>query len=256
MKNTDPAVLAPQRRPQSRPPADALVHTAVPAGLAALAVSAWAWPHPGALAVTAAVSAAGAGLARRGLGTGYPHARLGACNRVTLVRGAIVACLAGATAAAALGAPPVGWLPAAMALVALVLDGVDGALARASGLESAFGARFDMETDAALALVLALLAWLGGAAGAWVLALGGLRLVFVAAAALLPWLAAPLPPRAGRKTVCVIQIAALVVLVAPWPGTPVATVTGLAALAALVWSFARDVHWLARVRFSARAGAR
>ena len=39
------------------------------------------------------------------------------------------------------------------------LDGVDGWLARRSGIASAFGARFDMEIDALLILVLAVLAW-------------------------------------------------------------------------------------------------
>ena len=39
-------------------------------------------------------------------------------------------------------------------------------------MASAFGARFDMETDALLLLVLAALAWQFDKAGAWVLASG------------------------------------------------------------------------------------
>ena len=41
----------------------------------------------------------------------------------------------------------------------VLLDGVDGRLARKYGASSRFGARFDMEVDAVLICVLALLAW-------------------------------------------------------------------------------------------------
>ena len=45
----------------------------------------------------------------------------------------------------------------------------DGPAARRSGIASRFGARFDMETDALMILVLAVLAWRWDRAGAWVL---------------------------------------------------------------------------------------
>ena len=44
------------------------------------------------------------------------------------------------------------------------LDGVDGWLARRRGMSSAFGARFDMEIDALLVQVLAILVWRYGKA--------------------------------------------------------------------------------------------
>ena len=61
------------------------------------------------------------------------------------------------------------WSIVAIAIVAVVLDGVDGWVARRTGTASAFGMRFDMETDAALILVLAILAWRYGKAGPWIL---------------------------------------------------------------------------------------
>ena len=70
---------------------------------------------------------------------------------------------------------PVAALAMALATVVAVLDGIDGWLARRTGMASDFGARFDMETDAALIMVLALLAWQFGKAGVWVLASGLLR---------------------------------------------------------------------------------
>ena len=68
----------------------------------------------------------------------------------------------------------------------LVLDGVDGTVARARGETSSFGARFDMETDAALLLALCLAVPALGVAGWWVLAIGGLRYGYVLAGWIAP----------------------------------------------------------------------
>ena len=185
-----------------------------------------------------------AGFGFRGMAAGYNHPRLGACNVVTLVRAALTAGLVAALVTPGAAA----WGVVAVAVVALALDGVDGWLARREGLVSDFGARFDMEVDALLALVLALLALAAGKVGPWVLVLGGLRYVYVAAGVVWPWLRGNLPPRAGRKTVCVIQMATLIALIAP----PVAPLLSLwlaaGATALLVWSFAADILWLWRRR--------
>src|ERR1700722_14469309 len=77
---------------------------------------------------------------------------------------------------------------AIIATVALVLDGVDGWLARRCGEASEFGARFDMETDALLILGIATLAWHFDKAGPWILAAGWMRYMFVAASGVLPWM--------------------------------------------------------------------
>lgn len=183
-------------------------------------------------------------VARVGLARGYPHPRFGACNVVTFLRATGVA---GLTAVLALpGAPMGGWLVPGVAAAILSLDGIDGWLARRAGRCSAFGARFDMETDAALALVLAALIWQAGLAGPWVLWLGLARYGFVGAGRIWPWLRAPLPPRWRRKAGCVVQIGALVL--ALLPGLPAAAVQAALVVAAamLVWSFGADVAWLRR----------
>lgn len=174
----------------------------------------------------------------------YPHARIGGCNAVTLLRAAIVCALI----APLLAGHAAGWTVAAAALAALALDGVDGWLARRSGLVSDFGARFDMEVDAAFALVLALHVWLGTALGPQVLLLGLARYGFVAAAALLPWLRAPLPQRFRRKLICVLQIAALIGLQTPVLTGGAAMLLAWAAIAAVIGSFAVDIRWLWRRR--------
>jgi phosphatidylglycerophosphate synthase len=168
----------------------------------------------------------------------------GAANTVTLVRAVLVALLTallGVTASAVLG-----WLLVGLGLVAALLDGIDGALARSRGERSAFGARFDMETDALLILVLAALAWQHGKAGVWILAAGLLRYLFVAAAYAAPWLGAALPPSRRRQAVCVVQVATLIGALLPLVVPPWSAALALVGLVALVWSFGVDVAWLAR----------
>lgn len=184
-----------------------------------------------------------------GLRRAHPHARFGAANAVTLLRAGIASGLAVTLTDASLFARPgPAWGLVSVALASLMLDGVDGWLARREGTASAFGARFDMEVDAAFALMLALGLIATGKAGAWVLLLGALRYLFVAAGLILPWLDRPLPPRQSRRSVCVVQIAALIALHAPPVQPPLSVALAAAATAALVWSFAVDVVWLWRNR--------
>ena len=127
-----------------------------------------------------------------------------------------------------------------LAVAVLLLDGVDGRVARRTGTVTPFGARFDMETDALLILVLSTL--LVGPLGWWVLASGLARYLLWLAQRVWPWLTGPLPSRRWRKAVAVLQGAALVVgvsdLLPLW--TTYAVVAG--ALALLVVSFATEVH--------------
>lgn len=175
----------------------------------------------------------------------HPFPEFGPANLVTLGRAALACLLAALVAAGALAFSAAAFL---LALAALVLDGVDGWVARRSAMASRFGARFDMEVDALLALVLAAAAWTGGKAGPWVLLLGLMRYCFVVAGALWPALAADLPPSRRRKAICVFQLVALALLLLPPIVPPASSLIALAALAALGWSFAVDVGWLLRRR--------
>ena len=176
----------------------------------------------------------------------HPYATFGAANYVTTLRAGLTLLLA---AAAFLDpSPRLGWVAGWTAGIVAALDGVDGWLARRTGMPSAFGARFDMETDAALLLVLSVLVSRLDKAGAWVLLIGLMRYVFVAAGWLLPWLAGPLMPTLRGKTVAVVQMVTLAIaLVLPRPMASAATG---AALALLAWSFAVDVGRLWRNRES------
>jgi len=170
----------------------------------------------------------------------------GLANQVTLLRAGLV-CLIGGGLLASGGVP---WSLVLVGTVALVLDGVDGLIARRRGLSSRFGARFDLEIDALLLLILAVLVWQAGKVGAWVLAIGLMRYAFVLGGLLWPMLRRPLAPSRRRKAICVVQ--GLVLLGCLLPPVPPTLAAGLAALAVglLSLSFAVDLRWLLQSRTS------
>ena len=167
--------------------------------------------------------------------------RLGPANSVTLLRAVLVGGVAALVAEAFPATPPEA-VAVPLAAVALVLDGVDGRVARGTGTVSAPGARFDMEVDAFLILLLGVPVAL--VLGPWVLALGAARYLFVAAGWLLPWMRAALPARPWRKVVAAIQGVALTLALADLLPRPVALILVGVALALLTESFGRDVLWL------------
>lgn len=171
---------------------------------------------------------------------------LGAANRVTLVRSGLVLPVAALALVPGVPGEAARWAVIVLATLALLLDGVDGAVARRTGSASGFGARYDMELDAFLMLALSLLVWESGRAGAWVILIGALRYLFVAAGTAWPALAEPLPPSFRRRVVCVVQGVALLVALGPIVAPALAVATVAAALALLVGSFGADVAWLVR----------
>jgi phosphatidylglycerophosphate synthase len=174
------------------------------------------------------------------------YRRFSAADVVTLAR-LVIACLfAGYAGALIQGFAPTSafaYAAACLGLAALLLDGVDGWLARRYGTASAFGARFDMEVDAFLILVLAMIAWANAKAGAWVLLSGAARYLYVAAGRLCPALTRPLFSSHRRKVIAVIQGAVLVGLLVPEIVPPLSSLLASVALLLLLSSFAADIRW-------------
>ena len=170
---------------------------------------------------------------------------LGAANRVTLGRAALVLSLAALVSQPAILRPADYWWIITVSTVVMILDGVDGWVARRAG-QTVFGGQFDMELDAFLILVLAVLVWRSGQAGTWVLLIGALRYLFVAAGWVWPMLAEELRPSWRRQTICVVQGVVLLVCLGPVVPSATASLLAAAALALLGASFAVDVRWLAR----------
>ncbi len=159
--------------------------------------------------------------------------RLGAANAITLGRLALVA---------ALGAlPRAGPVASLLVLGALVLDGLDGWVARRLGQASPFGATFDMETDALLVAVAAVKLAVSGRLGVWILVPGGLRYAYVIVLYLAPG-AREEPPRTrfGRY-VCGILVAGLAASL--WPLEPVHRPLAVIVTVLTVHSFARSLLW-------------
>ncbi len=126
-----------------------------------------------------------AGMRRKAL------ARLGLANAVTLVRATLVVGVAALVVQSWHHGVPRS-VVVGLTVVALTLDFVDGRLARARGTVSAFGAAFDMETDAFLILVLSV--YVVPVARAWVLLIGLARYLLLGAGVCWPWL----PDRSRR----------------------------------------------------------
>ena len=175
----------------------------------------------------------------------YRADRMSPADWVTLARATLAVGVA-ALVAASFGEHVQITLLVSLAAVALVLDAVDGWVARRTRTEGMLGARFDGEVDAFLILVLSV--YVARSAGAWVLAIGAARYAFLAAGWLLPWMRAPLPPRYWRKFVAATE--GIVLTVAASAVLPAALMRAalVLALALLAESFGRDVWWLWRNR--------
>lgn len=181
------------------------------------------------------------------------HGGLGPADWVTLLRSvlaggaaALVADLLAAPAGGPAQRPGAVAVLVSLAFTVIALDAVDGHVARRTGTTSELGARFDMEVDAFLILVMSVYA--APKFGPWVLAIGLARYVFVAAGWFLAWLRGSAPPRHWNKVVAVVQGLALAVAAADvLPRAFMAVLLG-AALVLLAESFGRESWWLWRQR--------
>ncbi len=179
----------------------------------------------------------------------HPRPSLGAANTITLVRSALIALLAGFIFQPA---PDLGktaewalWLPALLYLSAVILDGADGAIARATGSDTRLGERLDTEVDAlGLFMASALAVWIGRAPvlylaaglGYYLVQAGiGLRRAFGR-----PFF--PIRPRAEARTVAGCAMGFAVAILTPALEATAFFPAALAITAALAYGFATD--WL------------
>ena len=174
-----------------------------------------------------------------------PHNVFGAANRVTLSRAVLVSLLAGFVGYEPL-LPQHFWLLAGFASLVLLLDGLDGWMARKLSATSPLGALFDQELDAVLILILGVLVYDTGKVGIWVIASGLLRYALLLAGLLWPKLRRAPPASLRGRAVCVFQIVVLIGSLAPITPSLIASALAAMGLAALLGSFGRDVVWLIR----------
>ena len=162
---------------------------------------------------------------------------------VTLTRALLIAGVAGLVADS-LVRPVSSTALVTVASVALALDAVDGQVARRTGTANPLGTRLDGEVDAFLILLLSI--FVSEKYGSWVLVIGAARYALLLAGWLMPWLAAPLPPRFWRKVVAAVQGIVLTVAASGVLDRLVGMIAVAVALLLLAESFGRDIIWLYR----------
>ena len=195
----------------------------VPALLAVLAVMAAlvTWP----VATWTLRPRGAAGVTAADLLTGVRHAGAGALATVTVL------VLAGALEERS-------WPLTALIAVTIASDAADGPVARRTGTAGPVGARIDMEADAALLMVLSVLAT--PVVGPWALLIGLMRYLYVTAMRVRPALRRPLAFSQTRRLIGGAQGVALGIAMVPLVPVPLAQAVVALSLAALLFSFGRD----------------
>jgi phosphatidylglycerophosphate synthase len=169
-------------------------------------------------------------------------------DRVTLGRAALACGCAAMTALVLLGPAPARdyWL-FALSVPTLLLDAVDGQVARRTGTATEEGALLDMQVDAGVLAVLSLA--VATALGWWVVLIGAMRYLYVVASWGRPVLATPLPRNRFRVVVGGTQGGVLAGALAPFVPAALATTAVAVALGLLVVSFGS--HLMAAERAAA-----
>src|SRR6266516_3992343 len=131
----------------------------------------------------------------------------------------------------------------------LLIAGVAGLVADSFGGPASTTALVTLSTvalvlDAVLILLLSIA--VSRDYGGWVLAIGAARYALLLAGWLIPWLAAPLPPRYWRKVVAAVQGIVLTIAASGLLDRLAGMFAVAAALLLLAESFGRDVIWLYR----------
>ncbi|UFU06113.1 CDP-alcohol phosphatidyltransferase family protein [Ruania halotolerans] len=162
-------------------------------------------------------------------------------DEVTLLRTGLIGGCAGYALLLPAGLSAQSWPIFVVALIAWVMDGLDGIVARRSGTASAEGGRFDVEADAVFVLAVSVIA--AATVGWWVLVIGLMRYLWVVLSWWAPPLNRPLAHRPSRRRIAGFQGGVLVATLAPITPAPLAALACALALGFLIYSFARDgVH--------------
>jgi phosphatidylglycerophosphate synthase len=163
-----------------------------------------------------------------------PRGSFGIANAISALR------LVGVLWLATLGSNASAVVVGPFVLSLMLLDGLDGFLARRLSTASPFGAHFDVEADALLVLVLGLMLWQRERLGAWILWPGLLRYGYVVLLGLVPGRGQEPRSLLGRVAFCVTVFGLLGALVDS--GT-IATAGAVIGTLAVTASFARSLYY-------------
>ncbi|GAA4906517.1 hypothetical protein GCM10025789_27390 [Tessaracoccus lubricantis] len=170
--------------------------------------------------------------------------RLTPGDRVTVMRagmGVVCGLLVVGTLLGAL--PERNWPLFLLAVPTVLLDAVDGAVARATGTVTERGARWDIAVDAAVLLTLSVALV---PIAPWVLVMGTARYLFLLVGRVRPVWLGELPFRQSRRLIGAFQAVVTVLALAPVVPVWLAQWATALAVALVVYSFARDIQFLER----------
>jgi len=206
----------------------AAVRWLVTAGVLTVAVAGYVWRHRRTLRAA----------------DGARTESIGLANAITLARAVLIAAVAGFVVVDARGA--LAWLPAIGYGTAVLLDGLDGAVARSVGTETRLGERLDMAVDTTGFVVAPAVAVAWELLPVWYLSLSAARYCY--RGGLFLWRRAggsvgTLPPSRLRRPLAAFQMGFLTVALLPPAPTPLIRAVAPAALLPSLALFARD--WLA-----------
>ena len=175
-------------------------------------------------------------------GGGNPFRDLGLANAVTLIRGVLIAMVAGFVCFR----HPEGvvlWAPAILYTVAAAMDGLDGKIARATGRVSLLGVSMDMEFDSIGVLAASAVAVRYGRLPVWFLLVGLARYLFLVGTWALERAGRsprPLPPSAIRRFMAGTMMAFLAVALYPVVPHRLLLAAGIAVFVPFMGGFVRD----------------
>ncbi len=175
-----------------------------------------------------------------------PGTTLGAANRVTLLRAGLACLFAGLVGEGALALGGLA-IPLVVGTVAfLVLDGVDGWLARRRGEVSDFGRLLDHETDALFLLILSVLVYQTANVGPWIMAAGLLHYIYLGVRAAWPRLRVDLPAARRGPAIGLGAMLGLLACLSLDLQAEVARAVAAGVVGALIWSISIDAFQMWR----------
>ena len=174
---------------------------------------------------------------------------LGAANRITLLRGILVAHLAGFTllpwSRMSTGPLPWPWIPGMLYGAAVILDAMDGYVARRTGRVTEMGGHLDMETDALGLLAASVVAVTADQLPPAYLVAGLAYYLFTSGIRIRQFLGKPsgkVGPWQGARIIAGCQMALVAAALLPPIGPPATTLAAWIVMTPLLAGFARD--WL------------
>ena len=133
-----------------------------------------------------------------------------------------------------------------LSTVSLVMDGLDGFIARKYNLVSKFGEIIDQESDNFLMLVISISLYLNKDVGLYVFLIPLYRYTFLVSMKKYDWLQRTLPSSQFRKIACVLTIALMIMSQDVYFNYENTLFLVILSLFIITFSFSKDIIWLYR----------